>query len=234
MRQRKDWEFARDCPVCGRLQHGANMAGPDSAAYWHADGSPDNCGPEPIDTHLVLKSVELGFHGDPDSITAEITTPLGTYHGRLHRKKPTDDPERDICCQITSDLRIAHKDWLASQPPVQESPTRPVQSLEDMIIEDAKKRHADLMAGQPPPTVIRTDEEPAAEEATGSADRDAPWWPSFDETVDQINAKVDQAVSAAAGSGVSHRALQAVVDTVLIQVLAEVLCRLDECEGPQR
>ena len=39
----KETELARNCPRCGRLQQGSLMAGVGSEAYWHADGTPDDC-----------------------------------------------------------------------------------------------------------------------------------------------------------------------------------------------
>ena len=102
--ENRDHEFSRDCPVCGRLQHGDQMAGPGSIAYWHADGSPDNCGPRSVDTHLILKKMEFGFYDDPESITAEIETPKGIFHGRLYRKQPCEAAEALQTSQADIDI----------------------------------------------------------------------------------------------------------------------------------
>ena len=43
LQRRKEPELARNCPVCGKPQHGAVLHGPNTPVYWHVDGTGDNC-----------------------------------------------------------------------------------------------------------------------------------------------------------------------------------------------
>ena len=43
LQRRKEPELARNCPVCGKPQHGVVLHGPGTTVYWHVDGTGDNC-----------------------------------------------------------------------------------------------------------------------------------------------------------------------------------------------